>query len=593
MLGREIAGRYRITAQLGQGGMGAVYRAEQMSLKREVAIKLLKPELSAEPGLVRRFNAEAELAAKLEHPNTVTLFDFGQDFDGTLFIAMEFVKGISLREVIQKEGPLKPTRALAIAEQVTASLANAHSHGIIHRDLKPDNIMLSTIGRKSDIVRVLDFGIAKLRDERGDVTAMPLTQAGDLLGTPQYMAPEQIRGEKVDGRTDVYALGAMLYEMITGRLPFEANSLMAILSKHLTELPISPASKRPDLNIAPELDRLIMELLQKDPNARPSSMEELGERLVSLAEFLRTDSSPYAMYMQQPTNRAAAPGQPHLTGPMPGTPGTLSAPGPEIRRPTRPPGVPLTIPPDMGRAPVVQPTGTPAPGTGAPTPTPAGAHVPTPNPVQPNVVTPAPTPAPVHRAPAPGPAAPRRGSRTALWVILALVAAGGIAAGVVLAMRGGGGDEKSSGPPPAGERWTHPTYGYSLILPEGFSAATQVPDPSLMAFEGSFRDDPAYIVLSGEPMGGRVATDELLNMSADGIVASAGGVMVDKEFRTVQGERRMTGRFDIPLQGMSCEFVIYPHGDVAVIAMFSTLAEVFDATAALRHELFERRVILP
>ena len=197
--------------------------------------------------MIRRFNAEAELAAKLSHPNTVTLFDFGQDTDGTLFIAMEFVAGTSLRNTIAGEGPLPAQRTLAICKPASASLADAHACGIIHRDLKPDNVMLSTRGKSTDIVSVLDFGIAKLRDERGDVTAMPMTQAGDMLGTPQYMAPEQIRGETVDGRTDVYALGAMIYEMITGQTPFRGDYPSAMAYTIQSESPRPMRDFNPDV----------------------------------------------------------------------------------------------------------------------------------------------------------------------------------------------------------------------------------------------------------------------------------------------------------------------------------------------------------
>jgi len=285
LAGQVIGDRYKIIAKLGEGGMGAVYRAEQLSLKREVALKLLKNELSKSPGLLRRFYAEAELAAKLNHPNTVTLFDFGEHSDGSLFIAMELVPGRSLRQAIGTGGAMPPETALYIAEQVCASLADAHTHGIVHRDLKPDNVMLTTRGRQENIVRVLDFGIAKLRDD-GAITKNPMTQAGDLLGTPQYMAPEQIRGEKVDGRADVYAMGCMLYEMMTGTLPFIGPTVMAVLGKHLTEAPEAPSAKRPDLNIPKDLERIILECLHKDASARPASMEALGDRLAELRRRL-------------------------------------------------------------------------------------------------------------------------------------------------------------------------------------------------------------------------------------------------------------------------------------------------------------------
>ncbi len=281
LLGKEIAGRYRVVAKLGEGGMGAVYQAEQISLKRQCAIKLLRSEVAGAEIMLRRFNAEAEAVAKLSHPNTVNIYDFGQDTDGTLFIAMEFVEGTSLRATIQKEAPFPIRRALHIASQVAASLTDAHSHDIVHRDLKPDNVMLQTRGRERDIVRVLDFGIAKLRDE-GRATQQAMTQAGDMLGTPQYMAPEQIRGEQIDGRTDIYALGCMIYEMVTARMPFEGPTIMALLSKHLTETAQPPSQRRPELGIPPAIDQLVMTAISKDRNARPPTMETFGEQIAVL-----------------------------------------------------------------------------------------------------------------------------------------------------------------------------------------------------------------------------------------------------------------------------------------------------------------------
>lgn len=372
-IGREVAGRYRILTKLGEGGMGAVYKAEQISLKRTVALKVLRPELSAEPGMVRRFNAEAELAARLSHPNTVTLFDFGQDADGCLFIAMEYLEGVSLREVLTREGALVPGRALAICEQLCASLADAHSRGIVHRDLKPDNVMLVQRGRQTDVVRVLDFGIAKLREEQGDVTAMPMTRAGDLIGTPQYMAPEQIRGETVDARTDVYALGAMLYEMVTGRLPFEAPTLMAILSKHLTEMPVPPRERRPDLRIPPSLSQLIMDALQKEPARRPATMDAFADRLARLV----VDMEPRGPAATAAQGGAGAVGfgvgsgrAPR--GDYPPAPALTDSP---------PPGVPLlrTPPPGQMRASSADPGVVHGAGVGSPTPGHAWGQPPAPS----------------------------------------------------------------------------------------------------------------------------------------------------------------------------------------------------------------------
>jgi serine/threonine protein kinase len=329
MIGREIAGRFRILAKLGEGGMGTVYRAEQISLKRTVALKLLRHDIGGSSMLLQRFNAEAHAVAKLNHPNTVNIYDFGQDTDGTFFISMELVEGRSLRAVVHAEAPLPIRRALHIAQQICASIADAHSHAIVHRDLKPDNVMLAERGRAKDIVRVLDFGIAKLRDDNRVNNAM--TQAGDMLGTPQYMAPEQIRAEQIDGRTDVYALGCMLYEMITARLPFEAPTVMALLSKHLMETPLPPSQRRPELRIPQMIDDLVMGAMAKHPDARPPTMELLGEHIAALLATLPADASgpsapinvPYVPGYPSP-NRATptpfAPSAPPPTGPAGYTP---------------------------------------------------------------------------------------------------------------------------------------------------------------------------------------------------------------------------------------------------------------------------------
>ena len=303
MIGREIVGRYRILAKLGEGGMGTVYRAEQISLKRTVALKLLRPELSANPMLLARFNAEAAAVGKLGHPNTVAIYDFGQDTDGSLFIAMELIEGRSLRTVVATEGPLQIGRALAIAGQVAASLTDAHTHAIIHRDLKPDNVMLQDRGRQRDVARVLDFGIAKLRDET-HATQQALTQAGDVLGTPQYMAPEQIRGERIDGRTDIYALGCMIYEMVTGRLPFEGATIMAIMSKHLLEQVVPPSARRPDLRIPIAIDQLVMTAMAKDVAARWPTMEQFGEHIAGVLASLPPEARPAPPKVSAPVSAA-------------------------------------------------------------------------------------------------------------------------------------------------------------------------------------------------------------------------------------------------------------------------------------------------
>ncbi len=392
LVGKEIAGRYRIVAKLGEGGMGAVYRGEQISLKRAVAVKVLKPELGANQMVLRRFNAEAEAVAKLSHPNTVNIYDFGQDSDGSVFIAMELIDGRSLRGALQHEGPFTATRAIAIALQVAASLADAHAHSIVHRDLKPDNVMLQDRGRQKDVVRVLDFGIAKLRDENR-ATQQAMTQAGDMLGTPQYMAPEQIRGEAIDGRVDIYALGCMIYEMVTGRMPYEAPTVMAMLSKHLLEQAVPPSQRRPDLNIPPAIDQLVLAAMAKNPAARPATMELFGEQLQALLARLPADPNRSGGLSMAYSAGVAPPGfaPPAFAPPM-----------------TPPPGPSITPPPPTTPPPSQVPAGHGAPSVAAPT---ANLHT------------------------TPTPAAPAK-SRAPVWIALGVLGLGGAGAAVWLATRG-------------------------------------------------------------------------------------------------------------------------------------------------------------
>ncbi len=392
MIGRVIAGRYRIQDKLGEGGMGAVFKAEQISLKRTVAVKLLRPEMASSQLLLRRFNAEAEAVAKLSHPNTVNIYDFGQDTDGALFIAMEFIEGQSLRHVIHREAPLSLRRALSIALQVSSSLTDAHSRSIIHRDLKPDNVMVQQRGREKDIVRVLDFGIAKLRDENRQ-SQLAMTQAGDMLGTPQYMAPEQIRAETIDGRTDVYALGCLLYEMITARLPYEAPTIMSLLSKHLMEVAVPPSQRRPDLALPPAIDHLILSAMAKDPKLRPSTMEAFGEQIAELLATLPAETAQSTA--QRPVPSAVLPSV--------ATPAAYSAFGP----------------PGAGPAPSYATHGPQMPAPAASTPAFAPPSAPPPG-------SPQAVPTQHTRG---------GGSNKALWIVLAalLVASGGVA--IVMAMR--------------------------------------------------------------------------------------------------------------------------------------------------------------
>src|SRR3954468_22617727 len=261
--GRLIGGKFRIESLLGAGGMGNVYRAEQLSLAKPVAVKILHHDLMTDETVVKRFEREARSASRLDHPNLVRIIDFGRDTDtGVLFIAMELLTGRDLGQVIAQDGPLPLHRIVRIMSQALAALEEAHAGGVIHRDLKPANIMLVDRRGELDLVKVCDFGIAKSNSLPNSQNNSMLTVRGFVCGTPEYMAPEQARGEDVDGRSDLYASAVILYQLVTGNVPFTASSPVGILSQHLDHEPTPPSRKRPDL--PPALDALILMGLSKD-----------------------------------------------------------------------------------------------------------------------------------------------------------------------------------------------------------------------------------------------------------------------------------------------------------------------------------------
>ena len=246
-VGVVLHGKYRLDSYLSSGGMGAVFKATHVMLGKPVAVKLIKADLVTSPDMVRRFQREARAATSLTHPNIVAVYDLGQTDDGTLYIAMELVDGSSLKDVIRETGRVDSPRIVDILRQVASALSLAHRHHIIHRDLKPQNVMLTREADGREIAKLLDFGIAKTFDDK----ATQLTQTGLAIGTPQYMSPEQAMGREVDGRSDLYSLGVMLYEMLIGEVPFSDPSTPAILVKHMTELPppprgsAAPTARRP------------------------------------------------------------------------------------------------------------------------------------------------------------------------------------------------------------------------------------------------------------------------------------------------------------------------------------------------------------
>lgn len=262
--------------------MGCVYLAEQQlgSTARKVALKTLHKHLSHDPQFQARFDCEAGTVAGLEHPNTIQVFDYGKMEDGTLFIVMEYVQGRSVADILEKDGPMDSPRVANIMKQVCGSLEEAHGHGIIHRDLKPDNVVLCERAGQKDWVKVLDFGIAK-RSSENDPNEAKLTQQGMVLGTPPYMSPEQFTGQPIDARSDIYALGVMAYEMLTGKLPFDANTAWEWASKHMTEPP-TPMERQPlGPNVPPGMRAAIMKALAKNKDERFTNARAFAEAFAS------------------------------------------------------------------------------------------------------------------------------------------------------------------------------------------------------------------------------------------------------------------------------------------------------------------------
>ncbi len=291
LIGRTIADRYRILEQIGRGGMGVVYRVEHARIGKLMALKLLTGELTRDGVQVARFKREALMVSKLSHPNTVQVFDFGMA-DGLVYLAMEYLRGEDLGRLIRREGALSVERTAKIIVQIANSLTEAHDMGIVHRDLKPENILLVRTSAGEEVIKVLDFGLARLRESP---ELSELTSRGAIVGTPYYMSPEQIRGESPDPLSDVYSLGALMYSCLTGRPVFDAGTPLGVFTKHLLEQPVAPHVRCPELNIPEHVSRLVMRALEKDPSQRLPSVGALRDALLqelhqagadSLARFL-------------------------------------------------------------------------------------------------------------------------------------------------------------------------------------------------------------------------------------------------------------------------------------------------------------------
>ena len=280
-VGQVVAKKYRVEEMIGEGGMGKVYRATQLVLDKPVVLKVLRQSLLSDQRTVQRFQREAKAASRLNHPNSISVLDFGQVENGALFIAMEFIAGKDLHQILSKEWPRPEARVIRLVVQVLSALSDAHGAGVIHRDLKPENIMVEQRRGDPDFVKVLDFGIAKITDSTGE-EGPALTRAGFVCGTPEYMSPEQARGTPIDHRSDLYAVGVILYQLTTGLLPFESDSAVGFATKHLTEEPPAPTRRRPEAKISPAMERLILKALSKDPGLRPQNADAFREELLSV-----------------------------------------------------------------------------------------------------------------------------------------------------------------------------------------------------------------------------------------------------------------------------------------------------------------------
>jgi tRNA A-37 threonylcarbamoyl transferase component Bud32 len=444
MLGLTLGGKYKVVRLLGEGGMGAVYEGEQHlgTTVRKVAVKTLHTHLSRDPKVKARFEREVGTIAELEHPNTIQVFDFGTTPEGILYIVMEFLQGKSLADTLEKQGAMAPDRAENILAQVCGSLEEAHGRGIVHRDLKPDNVVLVERAGKKDFVKVLDFGIAK-RSKEEDKNEQKLTQQGMVLGTPPYMSPEQFTGQPIDARSDIYSLGVMAYEMLTGRLPFRANTAFEWANQHMTQSPIPIESMAEGMRAPEAMRGAVRRALAKSPDER---FQTVGEFAAALA----------------------GKGAPGVTISNPASPANARAKT-EV-------GTPLDLGAQFGGA---------APPHGAPPPfTPAGGNV--------SFPTPAAIPQPPPRG---GPGAGGGSNKTPLLIAAGVIGLASVGA-IVFALKGGSHAapvvfDNGSAPAPATSLAPASTAADTPPAPDPASPAPDVPPLAAAGGGGAPHGGPA------------------------------------------------------------------------------------------------------
>jgi len=527
--GMVLRGKYEITGRLGAGGMAAVYRARHLAFGEVRAIKVVNSRLADDEEFLKRFRNEAIVARRLQHPNAVRVDDLDMTEDGRPFIVMEYVEGLNLREVIRREGPLSLRRSVRIARQVASALASAHELGIVHRDIKPDNILLAGAGEE-ETAKVLDFGIAKMKESAlGDSGAIA-TRTGMVVGTPQYISPEQAmgrRGSEIDGRADLYSLGVVLFEMVTGRLPFESDTAMGIILHHLQTPPPSAREVRPDLGIPEPLSAVLMRALEKDRDKRYPSAPAMAAALDDVMAL------PLA---ERPADlaRPADGGRPptpvpvpadiefHETRVMPKTPPVGAHASASSA------GLPAAVlagrtPPPIPNTPV--PMGTMAGGPGR---SPAWTPMPSPTMVTPGGSTATPPPLPPPTAVLSGPPPARRRRRWWMWVAAAAVL-------VTVLNRNHGRDRsprsRDASPPPAASS-TNGNGDDEAHGPSDSEIATAVEralhsNPRTRRAEIEVDVDERVVSLSGHAPAPAVHEAEAIARNVDGVRDVVNGITVD------------------------------------------------------------------
>ncbi|MCK5798282.1 MAG: serine/threonine protein kinase, partial [Deltaproteobacteria bacterium] len=289
LLGKIVANRYKVLKKMGEGGMGTVYLAEHVTIEKRVALKVLLHEYARKADLKERFLREAKAAASIDHENIIDITDFGETPDKSVFFAMEYLDGQDLSHAIKNDGALPWARAKPILLQICRALGAAHSKNIIHRDMKPENIFLIDRDGRPDFVKVLDFGIAKVSGASDG--EHKLTRTGMIFGTPEYMSPEQAQGHIPDQRVDIYAVGVIMYELLTGRVPFRADTFMGILTKHIFEQPMPPTEANPEAQIPVDAEAVTLMAMSKDRDDRFSSMSEMGAAIKAVSRRMTRSTS--------------------------------------------------------------------------------------------------------------------------------------------------------------------------------------------------------------------------------------------------------------------------------------------------------------